>query len=173
VFDIDPGPEAPWKWVVEGARLVRSMLEALGLDAFVKTTGGAGLHVVVPIVPSVSWDTCLRFSRDLAEAIVRANPERYTTSFPKAGRERKLLVDYLRNNRTNTSVAAFSTRARPMATVSMPIAWDALSARLRADRFTVETVPGRLAREKHDPWEGYWESRQKISAKAMKAVGRL
>ncbi len=173
VFDIDPGPEVPWPWVIEGARLVRSVLQTLALDSFVKTTGGAGLHVVVPIVPSATWDTCLEFSRDVAEAIVRTKPDRYTTSFPKAGRERKLLIDYLRNNRTNTSIAAFSTRARPLATVSMPIAWEDLSSRVRSDGFTVKTVPARLARQKKDPWEGYWKSRQKLTQKAIRAVRGL
>ena len=173
VFDLDPGPEVPWSWVIAGARVVRSMLHTLGLDSFVKTTGGAGLHVVVPIVPSRSWDECLEFSRNLAEAIVRADPARYTTSFRKAGRERKLLIDYLRNNRTNTSIAAFSTRARPAATVSLPIAWEELGPRLRPDRFTVRTVPARLVRQATDPWEGYWKSRQKIAARAMKAVARV
>jgi bifunctional non-homologous end joining protein LigD len=158
---------------VEGARLVRSLLQTLGLESFVKTTGGAGLHVVVPIVPALSWDACLTFTRDVAEAIVRTQPDRYTTSFPKAGRERKLLIDYLRNNRTNTSIAAFSTRARPLATVSMPIAWEDLSPRVKADRFTVATVAARLAGQRHDPWEGYWKSRQKITQKAMRAVQRL
>ncbi len=173
VFDIDPGPEVPWPWVIEGARLVRSVLQALGLESFLKTTGGAGLHVVVPIAPALSWDACLQFSRDVAESIVRNRPDRYTTSFPKAGRERKLLIDYLRNNRTNTSIAAFSTRARPSATVSMPIAWEELSPRLRPDHFTVKTVPARLARQRRDPWEGYGKSQQKITQKAMKAVRGL
>jgi bifunctional non-homologous end joining protein LigD len=173
VFDIDPGPEVPWPWVVEGARVVRSVLETLGLESFLKTTGGAGLHVVVPIVPSLAWDECLAFSRKVAEAIVASNPGRYTTAFPKAGREKKLLIDYLRNNRTNTSVAAFSTRARLTAPVSLPIAWEELSARLRPGQLTVATVPARLARESTDPWEGYWKSRQKIGARALSALRRL
>jgi bifunctional non-homologous end joining protein LigD len=170
VFDIDPGPEVPWVWVIEGARVVRSVLTALGLVSFLKTTGGNGLHVVVPLAPSAGWEHCLSFSREVAAAITRTDPERYTTAFPKAGRERKLLIDYLRNNRTNTSVAAFSTRARPRATVSTPIAWDELTPRLRADRFTVKTVPRRLARLRADPWTKYWTCRQKITARALKAV---
>ena len=173
VFDIDPGPQVPWAWVVKGARFVRSVLNTLGLDSFLKTTGGVGLHVVVPIVPSLSWQQCLDFSRDVAEAIARTHPDRYTTAFPKAGREKKLLIDYLRNNRTNTSIAAFSTRARPLATVSLPIAWEDLSTRLRPGRLTVRTIPARLARQQKDPWAGYWRSRQKITAGAMKAVRAL
>ena len=173
VFDIDPGPEVPWAWVVEGARLVRSVLSTLGLETFLKTTGGVGLHVVVPIVPSLSWDQCLDFSRDVAEAIVRTRADRYTTAFPKAGRQRKLLIDYLRNNRTNTSIAAFSTRARPLATVSLPIAWEDLSTRLRPGQFTMQTIPARLARQQKDPWAGYWKARQRVTARAMMAVRTL
>ena len=173
VFDIDPGPEVPWTDVIEGTRRVRSVLSGLGLDSFVKTTGGKGLHVVVPLVPSASWDQCLEFSREVAAAIVRKDPARYTIKFSKAGRERKILIDYLRNNRTNTSIAAFSTRARPTAPVSVPIRWEELTPRLRPDQFTVQTLPARLARLKTDPWEGYWRSRQKIDAQAIKALRAL
>jgi bifunctional non-homologous end joining protein LigD len=162
VFDIDPGPEVPWAWVIEGARLVRGVLKRLRLESFVKTTGGRGLHVVVPLAPRATWDQCLSFSREIAEAIERRQPDRYTTAFAKAGRERKLLIDYLRNNRTNTSIAAFSTRARPAATVSMPIAWEHLTPRLRPDRFTVQTVPAHLSRQKKDPWDRYWKLRQRL-----------
>jgi bifunctional non-homologous end joining protein LigD len=129
--------------------------------------------VVVPLVPSASWDQCLEFSREVAAAIVRKDPARYTIKFPKAGRERKILIDYLRNNRTNTSIAAFSTRARPTAPVSVPIRWEELTPRLRPDQFTVQTLPARLARLKTDPWEGYWRSRQKIGARAIKALRAL
>src|SRR5437899_2358957 len=115
VLDLDPGPDVPWPRVIEAARLVRAALAALALESFVKTTGGAGLHVVVPLVPDAGWPECLAFARGVAEAIERQDPRRYTTTFRKAGRERRILIDYLRNNRTNTSVAAFSTRARPRA----------------------------------------------------------
>ncbi len=170
VFDIDPGPEVRWPQVVEAARLVRSVLQAVRLESFVKTTGGKGLHVVVPLVPALTWDACLEFSREVAAAIVRTDSRRYTMAFPKAGRERQMLIDYLRNNRTNTSVAAFSTRARPLATVSVPISWDELTSRLRPDRFTVRTAARWLSPQTRDPWEGYWQSRQKISQAAMRAI---
>ncbi|MGH7823275.1 MAG: DNA ligase D, partial [Candidatus Binatia bacterium] len=103
VVDLDPGPEVKWAQVIEGARLVRARLERHGLQSFVKNTGGRGLHVVVPLVPERDWSECLAFARSLAEEIVRHDPQTYTTAFAKAGRERKILVDVLRNNRTNTS----------------------------------------------------------------------
>src|SRR4029450_12360089 len=110
----------PWKQVVEAAELVRDVLTTLKLTSWVKTTGGRGLHVVVPLKPKRTVAECLDFSRAVSEAIGRADPHAYTTAFRKSGREHKILTDYLRNNRTNTSVCAFSPRARPGAAVSVP-----------------------------------------------------
>lgn len=106
-----------------------------------------------------------------SEAITRTDPTLYTTTFAKAGREKKLLIDYLRNNRTNTSVCAFSPRARPGALVSMPVAWRDL--RGGPDRWTLLTVPSRLKRLTTDPWDGYWTSNQRLSATALRAVRGL
>jgi bifunctional non-homologous end joining protein LigD len=114
---------------------------------------------------------CLDFSRAVSEAIARTNLDAYTTTFAKAGREHKILIDYLRNNRTNTSVCAFSPRARPGATVSMPLAWNEL--REPPARWTISTVPRRLARIRADAWADYWESAQTISAAAVAAVTRV
>jgi bifunctional non-homologous end joining protein LigD len=110
----------------------------------------------------------LEFSRAVAEAIERTNPRAYTTKFPKAGRERKILIDYLRNNRTNTSVCAFSPRARPDATVSMPLDWSEL--RQPPERWTLVTAPRRLTRLTRDPWERYWTSAQEISDASFAAI---
>lgn len=163
IIDLDPGPEVPWREVVSAARFVRKALQHVGLESWVKTTGGVGLHLVVPLVPERDVAEVLGFSRAIAMALERHEPNRFTTAFAKHGREKKILVDYLRNNRTNTSVAAFSTRARPHAPVSVPIAWDELSARLRPERFTIASVPKRLARLREDPWRGYWQARQRLS----------
>ncbi len=168
VLDLDPGPEVTFAEVVRGARLARDALAAVGLAAFVKTTGGAGLHVVAPLVPA-PWTACLAVARALADALARHDPRRFTTSFAKKGRERKILVDYLRNNRTNTSVAAFSTRARPGAPVSVPVAWDELSPRLRPERFTIASVPRRLGTLRADPWAGYDGARRRLDVARLAA----
>jgi bifunctional non-homologous end joining protein LigD len=162
VLDLDPGPEVAFDEVIRAARLARDALQAIGLAAFAKTTGGAGLHVVAPIFPA-PWHDCLGVARALAAALARHDPRRFTTSFARAGRERKILVDYLRNNRTNTSVAAFSTRARPGAPVSVPLAWDELGPRLRPERHTLRSVPRRLRALGADPWRGYDAARRPLA----------
>ena len=171
VWDLDPGPQVEWPDVVAAARLLRRMLDTLGLESWVKTTGGRGLHVVVPIRPSLSWDECLSFSRDVGEALVRARPSQYTTAFGKQGRENKILIDYLRNNRTNTSICAFSPRARAGARVSMPVSWDDLAR--GPERFTLQTVPAHLRRRRTDPWARYWSAAQRVSARSIEALRRL
>jgi bifunctional non-homologous end joining protein LigD len=170
VFDIDPGGKVSWSDVVAAARLVRALLRRVDLESYPKTTGGKGLHVVVPLAPRADWQACLAFSRALASAIERAHPDRYTTAFAKAGRENKILIDYLRNNRTNTSVAAFSTRAKEGAPVSVTLRWEELTASLDPGSFTVATVEQRLRRLRADPWKGYWPSRQRLTRSALKAI---
>jgi bifunctional non-homologous end joining protein LigD len=170
VWDLDPGPDVSWRRVTQAAALVRSVLERLGLRSWVKTTGGRGLHVVVPLKRLRTVAECLAFSRAVSEAIARTDPESYTTAFAKAGRERRILIDYLRNNRTNTSVSAFSPRTRAGATVSMPIGWNDL--RDPPERWTLLTVPRYLARRRTDPWADYWQSAQTISSAAFAAIMR-
>ena len=170
VWDLDPGPEVSWKQVIKAAELVRDVLATLTLTSWVKTTGGRGLHVVVPLKPKRTVAECLEFSRAVSEAIERTDPQAYTTAFAKSGRERKILIDYLRNNRTNTSVCAFSPRARAGAVVSMPLDWKEL--REPPARWTILTAPKRLARVRTDPWADYWEGAQTISAASFAAVTR-
>ena len=173
VVDLDPGAAVEWPAVIEAARLVRRLLRAVDLESFVKTTGGRGLHVVVPIAPKADWSECLEFARALAQALVRRQPDRFTEQFAKAGRDDKILVDYLRNNRTNTSVAAYSTRAKSDAPVSTPIAWAELSAAKPPGRFTIATVLRRLATLRVDPWRDYWRTRQRFPRAALRALEGL
>ena len=158
---------------MHAARLVRELLTATGLESFVKTTGGRGLHVVVPLTPKADWSECLAFARAFADTAVRQAPTLFTAQFAKLGRERKILIDYLRNNRTNTSIAAFSTRAKPDAPVSVPLTWTELSPTKPPHRFTVATVPQRLARLRSDPWKPYRTTRQAIPRGAVRALETL
>jgi bifunctional non-homologous end joining protein LigD len=171
VWDLDPGPQVSWKQVVKAAGLVRDVLKTLGLRSWVKTTGGRGLHVVVPLKPKRTVSECLDFSRAVSEAIAKTDSRAYTTAFAKAGRERQILIDYLRNNRTNTSVCAFSPRIRPEATVSMPLGWNDLDE--PPDRWTLLTAPRRLDRLRADPWKDYWKEAQIVSAASFTAVTRM
>jgi bifunctional non-homologous end joining protein LigD len=164
VFDLDPAPDVEWARVVAAARLVRARLGSVGLESWVKTTGGKGLHVVAPLSPGSTWEAGATFSREVAEAIVREEPRGYVAHMAKAARAGKIFIDYLRNVRGATSVAAYSTRARPEAPVAVPLDWDELSPRLRSDRFTIESVPRRLAGLRSDPWAGYWPARQALPA---------
>jgi bifunctional non-homologous end joining protein LigD len=173
VLDIDPGELVSWPLVVEAARLVRDLLGELDLRSFVKTTGGRGLHVVVPLTSHARWDECLAFAKAVGEVLVRRDPERFTMQFSKSGRADKLLIDYLRNNRTNTSVAAYSCRAKQMATVSVPLAWSELSRSRTPDRFTLNTIEARLARISADPWREYWKVKQRLPRSAIEALNRM
>lgn len=161
VFDLDPGPEVPWKDTIAAARLVRSSLQTIGLESWVKTTGGKGLHVVVPIVPRHEWSDCLQFASAVAGEIAEHDPTRFTTKFAKQGRASQILIDYLRNNRTNTSIAAYSVRARAGAPVSIPLSWDELTTRLSPRRWSMRATPKLLAARK-DPWAGYFRARQRL-----------
>ncbi len=171
VWDLDPGPSVTWREVVQMARLLRSVLDVLGLQVWVKTTGGQGLHVVMPVAPVHDWSQCLEFARAVARSLERSDPETVTTAFAKTGREEKILIDYLRNNRTNTSVAAFSTRARDGAPVSVPLDWSELGEARR--QYSVGPIRRRLAQLRDDPWKEYWRCRQRISSRAMAAIGNL
>ena len=172
-FDLDPDEGLPWSRVTEAAIGIRQALVAIGLQSFAKTTGGKGLHVVVPLERRAEWEACLAFSRAVADAMVRHDPDLFTVEYAKRGREPRILIDYLRNNRTNTSIAAFSTRARAGAPVSAPIAWKELTPDLDAAAFTVLTIPERFTDKRPDPWGDYWKTRQRIPARATAALRDL
>jgi bifunctional non-homologous end joining protein LigD len=141
---------------------VRSRLGDVGLQSFVKTSGGKGLHVVVPVTPSLDWEAAKVFSRWIAEAMAKADPTRYIAIMTKKARRGRIFIDYLRNARGATAVAAYSTRARPGAPVSTPLDWDELSEGVRADHFTIDNLRQRLDFLQHDPWQGFFTIDQVI-----------
>ncbi|MGH8741576.1 MAG: DNA ligase D, partial [Burkholderiales bacterium] len=167
-MDLDPDQKLPWKQLVEGTLLTKSLLEGLGLKSFLKTTGGKGLHIVAPLEPKLGWGEVKEFTRRIAGMLAEARPDLFTASMSKQRRKGRIFVDYLRNAETASAIAAFSPRARPNAGVSLPLAWEELDAKtdLRA-RFDVRSV---LERLREDPWADYWTTRQSISAKIKKAI---
>ncbi|MCG8404799.1 MAG: non-homologous end-joining DNA ligase [Phycisphaerales bacterium] len=167
VFDLDPGTGVLWPQLVEGARLVFDVLEELGLQSFVKTSGGKGLHVVVPVARRLDWDGLKDFARAVSEEIVRRAPGLYLATMTKSKRAGKIFIDFFRNHRGATSVAPYSTRAKLGAPVSTPIGWDELDG-VQPVAYNVDSLLRRLATLRHDPWHGFFECRQSIT-KSMKA----
>jgi bifunctional non-homologous end joining protein LigD len=171
VLDLDPDPELPWATVVAAAELTRTLLDELGLDALVKTTGGKGLHVVVPLERRHSWDEVKGFAQSVATHLAKTLPKQFTATVSKAHRRGKIFVDYLRNTRGATAVAPYSLRARPGATVATPLSWNELSAKVPPTTFTIATVPERIAKKK-DPWADYERHRQRLTAAMQRALTR-
>jgi bifunctional non-homologous end joining protein LigD len=161
VFDIDPGDEVAWRDVVAAARRLRAILKRRNLESWVKTTGGKGLHVVVPFRAEHDWDSVFEFTRQIATAMTELS-KKYTLSFDKSARRGRILIDYKRNYRTSIAVAAFSTRAVPSGSMSVPVAWEELARIKGSDAWTVENIRERLRRLKEDPWRAYWKSRQRL-----------
>jgi bifunctional non-homologous end joining protein LigD len=171
IFDLDPDPSVEWEEVVRSAREVRALLIDLGFGPFLKTTGGKGLHVVVPLARKHDWMEVKEFSRAVAESFARQHPDRYTATASKLKRKGKIYIDYLRNGRGATAIAAYSTRARAGATVSVPLRWEELSPEIRSDQFTIRTLPRRMARLRRDPWDGYAAAGRTITAAMKKRIG--
>jgi bifunctional non-homologous end joining protein LigD len=164
IFDLDPDEDLPWERVAEAARTVKSRLDALGLESWAKTTGGKGLHVCVPLVADAGWEDCKAFCEAVAEAISRSEPKKYTSKVAKARRHGKVLVDWLRNTRGATAVAAWSTRARRGATISVPLAWDEIDTR---PAFDLRNIEERLSSLAKDPWAEFGEVRQSLTEKVL------
>jgi len=170
VFDLDPAPELAWERVLRTARDLRERLQSLGLTAFPRTTGGKGLHLVVPLLPRADWDMVKSFARQVAQQHARDEPELLTTNMAMAKRRGRIYLDYLRNARGSTAIACYSARARPHAPVAVPLHWDELSPALRSDHYTVDRLPRRLRALKADPWEGFIEAAAPLTARMLKAV---
>jgi bifunctional non-homologous end joining protein LigD len=171
VFDLDPGEGTPWEDVIAAAHDLRRRLDAEGLDPFPRTSGGKGLHLVVPLTPDADWDSARAWCRAFAEACERDAPGKYVSSVRKAKRRGRILIDWLRNGLGSTAAASFSPRARPNATVATPLAWAEVTRKLDPQAFTIETVPRRLARLKQDPWAGLHAARAPLPKAKGKTRG--
>ena len=170
-FDLDPDPALPWSRVTAAAIEIRDVLAGLGLHSFAKTTGGKGLHVVVPLSPKLDWEAVKAFSKAVAEQIAEQSPQHYTTNQSKRARQGRIYIDYLRNGRGATAIGAYSTRSRPGAPVATPVFWDEVEAGVRPDGFTVTSIPRRLAGLNSDPWAEIGTLKQTVGATARRKLG--
>jgi bifunctional non-homologous end joining protein LigD len=169
IFDLDPGEGLKWGQMQEAALLVHTLLSELGLKAWLKTSGGKGLHIVVPLTPRLDYETVKSFSRAFVRHLAKTIPERFSATPGPSHRVGKVFVDYLRNGMGQTTVAAFSARARPGMGVSMPVSWEQLSALKSGAQWTVQTAREYLSFQTEDPWADYWSTRQSL-ASAMKRL---
>jgi bifunctional non-homologous end joining protein LigD len=166
VFDLDPGPGVGWPAIVAAARQVRDRLREAGLRSFVRTSGGKGLHVVVPLSPACDWTLARRFAHAFADGMAATEPLRFVASASKRRRDGRIFVDYLRNGRGATSVASFSLRARAGAPVAMPLRWEDLGRIDGAAAFDLDSAPRRMRRVRGHPW-GEWRDGPQDLAEAI------
>lgn len=171
ILDLDPDPELSWQMMVDAATLSKVLLDEIGLKSFIKTSGGKGFHIVVPLTRRQQWEEVKDFSHAVARYMARLMPERFSAVLGPKNRVKKIFIDYLRNSKGASTVAVFSARAGSGMGVSMPIAWDELSDIGRADQWTIKTAVQRLHSVKADPWEGFHRTRQGITVAMRRAVG--
>jgi bifunctional non-homologous end joining protein LigD len=166
IIDLDPDPAITWARLAESAVEVRKQLKKLGLDSYLKSTGGKGLHVVVPIVAEHDWTVIKQFAHAFVLQMEKEEPGLYLTKMSKAARKDRIFLDYLRNERGATAVAAFSPRARQGAPVSLPLSWSELKSKERPVALVADFAAWKT-RLKHDPWKQFYESHQRITSKIL------
>ena len=159
-IDLDPAPDVPWKKVVTAAFDIKNHLEQYHLKSFVKTTGGKGLHVVIPIKPKYDWDAIKNFTYVFVTYMEQLNPQEYVSKMAKSKRSGKIFVDYLRNQRSATAISVYSTRARLHAPISTPVEWDELSSDKRDTEFSIKNIINRIQSQKIDPWDSFLTTQQ-------------
>ena len=167
IFDLDPDEGYDFSDLKATARDIRDLLETAGLAPHVMVTGGKGIHVIAPLDASNDWDEVKSFAKGFATALERHDPSRYVAQASKAKRKGKIFIDWLRNQRGQTSVAPYSVRARKGAPVATPLRWDELSRVSSGHDYTVETLPRRLSSLKSDPWEGYFDHAAPLKSGAL------
>lgn len=172
-FDLDPAPDVKWDAVVRAAQDLRAILKQLKLETFVRTSGGKGLHVVLPLARKNTWDEAAGFAHNIALGLANHEPTRFVANMRKELRKGKIFVDYLRNQRGSTSVASYSTRNRKGAPVAVPLTWKELPKLKGPAEFTVKTVPLRLVKLKQDPWEGFFETKQTLTTAMLDAAEKF
>jgi bifunctional non-homologous end joining protein LigD len=170
ILDLDPGEGVSWPILQEAAVLTRAMLTELGLESWLKTSGGKGLHVVVPLAPKLDYDQVKSFSQAMVRHMARVIPSRFVAVMGGTNRVGKIFIDYLRNGHAQTTACAFSARSRPGLGVSMPVSWEQLSELKSGAQWTISTAREYLSFQKSDPWSAYWKKRQTLS-KAMRTLG--
>ncbi|MDB5947970.1 MAG: ATP-dependent ligase LigD phosphoesterase module / ATP-dependent ligase LigD polymerase [Ramlibacter sp.] len=170
IFDLDPGEGVTWPGLQEAAGLTRTMLAALGLESWLKTSGGKGLHVVVPLAPKLRYEVVKGFSQALVQHMAKTIPQRFVARAGGGNRVGKIFIDWIRNGHAQTTASAFSARARPGLGVSMPVSWDDLAGLTTGAQWTIVTARDYLSSRQADPWADYWASKQTLPA-AMKALG--
>ena len=170
IFDLDPGEGVTWAQLQEAAVLTRTMLTALGLQSWLKTSGGKGLHVVVPLAPRLHYEVVKGFSQAVVQHMAKTIPQRFVAKAGGGNRVGKIFVDWIRNGHGQTTATAFSARARPGMGVSMPVSWDDLAALKSGAQWTIVTAREYLSFQQFDPWTDYWTSKQPLGP-AMRALG--
>jgi bifunctional non-homologous end joining protein LigD len=173
VFDLDPGEGVTWNDLQHAAVDVRDVLAEAGLESFVRTSGGKGLHVVVPITRRSSWDEVGQFCEQIAKGMAGRSPQQYVANMRKNLRKGRIFIDYLRNRRGATSIASYSTRARAGAPVATPLDWDELTETTSADQWTVRNLPERLEALSSFPWDGFESTRQSLTRHARQVADSL